>query len=103
MSSNLLSWIGGGVFVVFMYVVVSNTLWLLLGSRFLQELPGVNVRGLRGTVKIAVMLVLSGVGTVVWTIQTMVCLLLRRPRPSFLDVISRTIQHGARIVRRFSV
>jgi hypothetical protein len=62
-------WIGGGALAVVAYVVISNTLWLLIGSRILQSLPGVNIKGVRGTLKIAVMLVLAGVGLCSWTIK----------------------------------
>ncbi len=59
-------WLGGGVLAVVIYLIVSNTLWLLLGSRLLQALPGVNIKGFRGTLRIAAMLVLTIVAVILW-------------------------------------
>jgi hypothetical protein len=76
-------WIGGGVLAVIAYVVISNTLWLLVGSRLLQSLPGVNIKGLRGTLKIAVMLVLTALAIMAWIVKRAAAWLgasgLRRP------------------------
>lgn len=46
---------GGGVVVVVVYVILSNLFWLLIGSAFIQRLPGVDIKGVRGTVQIACM------------------------------------------------
>jgi hypothetical protein len=59
-------WIGGGLIVLIIYVIVSNTIWLLLGSRFLQFLPGIDIKGFRGTLLIATMLVLAGMAIGIW-------------------------------------
>lgn len=48
--------IGVGVLV---YLTVSNLLWLLFGSRILQSLPGVGMEGWRGTIKIAVFVIVA--------------------------------------------
>lgn len=66
---EIMKWIGGGVLAVIVYLIVSNTLWLLLGSRLLQSLPGVNIKGLRGTFRIAAMLVLVIVAFVFWLVK----------------------------------
>ena len=67
---SLLSWIVGGLGVLVCYVVVSNTLYFLMGARLLQCLPGVNIRGFTGTLRIAFLLVLSVAGIAVWSIRT---------------------------------
>ena len=53
----ILDILGGGVVVVVVYVIVSNLFWLLVGSAFIQRLPGVDIKGVRGTVQIACMAV----------------------------------------------
>jgi hypothetical protein len=62
-------WLGGGALVLVAYLIISNTLWILLGSRVLQSLPGVNIKGFRGTLKIAAMLVLTALAVAVWLLK----------------------------------
>jgi hypothetical protein len=95
------SWLVGGLLAVVTYVIISNTLWLLFGSRLLQLLPGVNIPGVYGTLRIAAMLVLSLLGVCSW--------LLKRPlhslvgigqRPSLECEMAAFIQRGARVFSR---
>lgn len=60
---------GGGLFALILYLIISNTLWLIFGARLLQFLPGVKIRGMRGTFKMAVMLLMSLLGILVWFIK----------------------------------
>ena len=78
MLENLIFWIGGGLAIVIAYVIVSNTLWLLFGSTLLQRLPGVQIKGFRGTLKIAIMLFLSVTGFMFWIIKFFSCSLYER-------------------------
>lgn len=63
-----LKWIGGGFLALFVYVVVSNTLYMLIGARLLQLLPGVNIKGFRGTLKIGAMLFLALLAVGLWIV-----------------------------------
>ena len=67
---SLLPWFVGGLGVLVCYVVVSNTLYLLIGARLLQCLPGVNIRGFTGTLRIAFLVALSVAGIAVWSIRS---------------------------------
>ena len=100
MLENLIFWIGGGLAIVIAYVIVSNTLWLLFGSTLLQRLPGVKIKGFRGTLKIAMMLFLSVTGFMFWVIKFFFMFTLRKnPKPKLTDEISRKIQWGAKLTK----
>ena len=64
----IIKWFGGGILILISYVIISNTLWLIFGAKILQALPGVNISGARGTLKIIIMLLMSGLGIFVWII-----------------------------------
>jgi hypothetical protein len=98
-SSEIVTWLGGGLAVVLLYIVISNTLWLLVGSRIIQCLPGVNIQGFRGTLKIAAMLILSFVGVIYWSIKFSFASILRqKPKPLLSEEIAKAIKGGARIL-----
>ena len=100
MQENLIFWIGGGLAIVIAYVIVSNTLWLLFGSTLLQRLPGVNIKGSRGTLKIAIMLFLSVTGFMFWVVKFFYMFTLRKnPKPKLTNEISRKIQWGAKLTK----
>jgi hypothetical protein len=100
MFGEIATWLGGGLAVVILYVLISNTLWLLFGSRLLQFLPGVNINGFRGTLKIAVMLVLSVIGVFRWIVKYSSKLVARKdPTPILSEEISMSIRQGAKIFR----
>ena len=93
-----LYWLGGSVVLLIAYVIVSNTLWLLFGSKVIQKLPGVNIKGFRGTLKIALMLFLSAIGFLFWISKYLIMLmLLKNPKPKLSNEISQKIKWGARI------
>lgn len=101
MLSETVTWIGGSVALVILYVFISNTLWLLFGSRLIQCLPGVNIDGFRGTLKIAAMLVFSAIGVLRWIVKYTVRFLTKtNPKPVLSEEISMTIQKGAKVIRR---
>mgnify|MGYP006102735277 FL=1 len=95
-----LYWLGGSVALLIAYVIVSNTLWLLFGSKVIQKLPGVDIKGFRGTLKIALMLFLSATGFLFWISKYFVMLiLLKNPKPKLSNEISQKIKWGARITK----
>ena len=95
-----LYWLGGSVALLIAYVFVSNALWLLFGSKVIQKLPGVNIKGFRGTLKIALMLFLSATGFLFWISKYFVMLiLLKNPKPKLSNEISQKIKWGARITK----
>ncbi|MFH1230838.1 MAG: hypothetical protein V1709_05010 [Planctomycetota bacterium] len=99
MHNAIFSWVGGGLALVLLYILVSNTLWLLFGSRLLQYLPGVDIKGITGTFKIATMLVLSALGTSVWVFKHIYLSLIgEKVKLGFKDEVGKMIQRGARIV-----
>ena len=101
MLNAIFSWVGGGLALVLLYILVSNTLWLLFGSRLLQYLPGVDIKGITGTFKIATMLVLSALGTSVWVFKCIYSSLIgEKVKPGFKDEVGKMIQQGSRIVER---
>ena len=101
MFSEIATWLGGGLALVILYVLISNTLWLLFGSRLLQFLPGVNINGFRGTFKIAIMLGLSVIGVFCWIVKYSSKLVARKnPAPVLSEEISMSIRRGAKIFRR---
>ena len=98
---EIVKWLGGGVLAVIAYLIVSNTLWLLLGSRLLQSLPGVNIKGFRGTLRIAAMLVLTIVALTLWTAKRpAVWLGARRIDRRLPAEISLWVGKGSRWVER---
>lgn len=94
-------WISGGVLTLLLYLVVSNLAWLLIGSRLLQFLPGVDIKGFRGTVRIAAMLALSAVGVAVWLACTAWSIALRRHRPGPVQhEVAKWVARGSRWTSR---
>lgn len=93
----VLKYIGGGFAVVVGYVLISNTLWLLFGSRILQFLPGVNVNTASGTFKIAVMLVMSLTGLLHWSLKWPFMWMKVTKRASLKETISFYIQQASKI------
>ena len=90
------SLIAGGAVAVVLYLLVSNTLWLLFGSRLLQSLPGVNINGFRGTLKIAAMLVFTLLGIFIWAAKLCAAVILfRKKKPDVRNEIRRAIGFGA--------
>jgi|APSaa5957512622_1039677.scaffolds.fasta_scaffold449631_1 hypothetical protein len=103
MLSEVGIWLGGAVLLLILYVIISNTLWLLFGSRIIQCLPGVNIRGFRGTLKIATMLVLALIGTISWIIKYSVTTVTRnRSCPNLRNEVTLSIRKGARFINRRS-
>lgn len=65
----------------------------------IQSLPGVNIKGAKGTLKIAAMLVFSGYGVLIWGLKYIRSFLMKSERrPIFKNEVGRVIQQGARMV-----
>lgn len=98
-SPSLFTWLVGGLGALVCYLLISNTLYLLIGARLLQCLPGVNVRGFTGTVRLAFLLFLSFVGFAVWSLRTAGRKLhLPIAKTSLGDEIGRFIRLAARTI-----
>ena len=65
---DLVKWIGGGFLAVLLYVFISNLFWLLVGSAILQKIPGTNIKGIRGTIRIACIIICVASAFVIWTL-----------------------------------
>ena len=96
------SLIAGGALAAVLYLLVSNTLWLLFGSKLLQSLPGVNINGVRGTIKIATMLVFALLGVFIWAAKWCTALILfQKKKPDMRNEIRSAIRFGAMRLGRF--
>jgi len=94
----IVKYIGGGLLIVIVYVIISNTLWLLIGARALQFLPGVNDKSAKGTLKILVLLVMSLIGVGIWLIKLLPSVLrIIKHQKSLSEEISSSIQKGSKI------
>lgn len=100
MFSDSLTWLGGGLVLFILYIIISNTLWLLFGSKLIQCLPGVNIKGFRGTIKIAVMIVLSIIGSLKWLFKCLFVFITKR-KPKFSEEVGRTINQGVILFDKF--
>lgn len=94
---DLATWLGGGLLAVLVYVIVSNLAWLLIGSRLLQCLPGVDIKGFRGTVRLATMLLLTAVGTSAWAVRSTWLFVTRSTTPRSLpQEVALWVARGSR-------
>jgi len=96
-STSGFQWLAWGVGAAVLYIVVSNTLYLLLGARLLQFLPGVNVKGFRGTLRLALLLAVSVAASVLWAGKRALQSLTRRQPTLWKDEIARGVQLAAKI------
>ncbi len=69
MDNWIIKYIGGGILAITAYIIISNALWLIFGSKLLQSLPGVNIKGITGTLRIAIMLVMTIFGFTLWVLK----------------------------------
>ena len=97
MHDFITKYIGGGLLVLIGYIIVSNTLWLIFGSKLLQSLPGVNIKGFTGTLKIAVMLVMSVIGFLYWAIKFPFAKMGLIKNNSLANCISNGIQSASKL------
>jgi hypothetical protein len=100
MDNWIYKYIGTGLLAILAYVIISNTLWLLFGSKLLQSLPGVNIKGVTGTLRIAIMLIMTILGFFYWiiTYPLAVCRVInKRTLP---DAISSNIQLASKIFKK---
>ncbi len=97
MPEWLLKYVGGGFIVITAYVIISNTLWLLFGSKLLQSLPGVNIKGATGTLRIAVMLLMCITGFLVWVVKYPLSFLGLTKRQKIAESVSYYIQSASKL------
>lgn len=97
----LVNYVGGGILVLLCYIIISNTLWLLIGAKFLQFLPGVSDKSAKGTLKIVLLLLMSLIGIFWWIVKLIPSLLqIVKFRPITME-ISLAIQNASRIYYKF--
>lgn len=101
-DSSPLQWIGWGAGAVVLYLVVSNTLYLLIGARLLQFLPGVNIKGFRGTIRLALLLVITIVATGWWMFKWPLVRIARREPTPWRDELASRIRIVAKISNRMT-
>ena len=65
----LVNYVGGGILVLFCYIIISNTIWLLIGAKVLQFLPGVSDKSAKGPLKIVLLLLMSLIGIFWWVVK----------------------------------
>jgi len=97
MPDWIIKYIGGGFLVLIAYIIISNTLWLIFGSRFLQSLPGVNIKGAKGTLRIALMILMSLFGFFVWLINLPFSMIGISKKKSITQLVSYFIQLASRV------
>ena len=98
---STVSWVTSGVIAVVIYLVISNTLYLLVGARLLQCLPGVNIRGFTGTLRLATLIILSVVGVVACSVKNIAYTMhLPVQKTSLKTEISKLIQIAAKFFTR---
>ncbi len=100
MPEWIVKYIGGGFLVIIGYIIVSNTLWLIFGSRLLQSLPGVKIKGNNGTLKIAVMLVMSLIGFCYWVIALPFAAVGIANRKTLPECMSGCIQYASKKIAK---
>lgn len=86
MDNWIIKYIGASLLAIITYIIISNFLWLLFGSKLLQSLPGVDIKGITGTLRIALMLVMTILGFILWV--------LKSPFLLFGIIKNNTLQHS---------
>lgn len=100
MPEWIIKYIGGGFLVIISYIIISNLLWLIIGARALQFLPGVNDKSAKGTIKILVLLLMTFLGIFLWFLKLIPAMFkIIRYKP-ILSEISASIQLGGRIHKK---
>lgn len=97
MPDWIIKYFGTGILVLFGYVIISNTLWLLFGSKLLQSLPGVNIKGSAGTLKIVLLLIMSFTGLFFWIAKWPLFRLGIIKKQSLKDCVSYCIQSASKL------
>lgn len=97
----LVNYVGGGILVLLCYIFISNTLWLLIGAKVLQFLPGVSDKSAKGTLKIVLLLLMSLIGIFWWIVKLIPSLFrIVKFKPITME-ISLAIQNASRIYYKF--
>ncbi len=100
MPDWIVKYIGGGFLAIVGYVIISNTLWLLFGSRLLQSLPGVNIKGATGTLRIIILLIMSLTGFLFWLFKWGFMKLNIIKKQSLQECMSYFIQSASKVFSR---
>lgn len=98
----VIKYVGGGLLIVICYVIVSNTLWLILGAKALQLLPGVNDKSAKGTLKIMILIVMSVIGILFWVLKLLPASLGIVKFNSLGQEIGFTIQKGSKLYHKIA-
>lgn len=101
LADLLVNYVGDGILVLFCYIIISNTIWLLIGAKVLQFLPGVSDKSAKGTLKIVLLLLMSLIGIFWWVVKLIPSLLrivIFRP---ITTEISLVIQNASCIYYKF--
>lgn len=98
----VVKYVGGGVLVIIGYILISNIIWLLMGARAIQFLPGVNDKTALGTIKLAIILLFSLVGIFCYLIRLPLSALGIIKYKPFRIMISSSIQSGSRLLQHIN-
>jgi len=101
-NTNPFQWLGWGAVAVVLYLLVSNSLYLLVGARLLQYLPGVHVEGFRGTIRLALLLVITIVATLWWLFKWPLVRIGGREARPWRDELATRIHFVAKVSNRIA-
>ena len=96
----IIRYVGGGALALISYILVSNILWLLMGAKAIQYLPGVNDKTAKGTIKFAIMLLSSLIGTLYWVLRLPASVLGIIKYKPIKVVLSLSIQSGSKLFQK---
>lgn len=100
MDNWIIKYIGASLLAIITYIIISNFLWLLFGSKLLQSLPGVDIKGITGTLRIALMLVMTILGFILWVLKSPFLLFGIIKNNTLQQSIGSCIQLAARTFKR---
>lgn len=94
-------WVGYGLVGILAYVLISNAIYLLLGAKLLQALPGVESRGFRSTLRLALMLLVTVAAFILWVGRYMRYIAVRSgSRPVLTGQIASAIKWVSAVFTR---
>lgn len=100
MPDWIIKYVGGGFLIIFVYILISNLIWLTIGARALQLLPGVNDKSVKGTFKILILLLMSLFGFSIWLLKLIPGKLKIIKYNTLQEEISASIKNGGIIYQR---
>ncbi len=96
----VIKYIGGGFLIIIGYIIISNTLWLLMGAKAIQYLPGVNDKSAKGTIKFALILLMSLIGFLFWLLKLIPSVLGIIKYKPITKELSVAIQKGSKAYQK---